>query len=161
MDWGVTTVVSEITDSSLLAFLFFNGDIDNSRNLPNPSAFIFLVYIQDNKYIRARGKKPLPWYSFQNRPSSVPRGVLEVLGVQLTLLTGLVLLLVSPQSLMLRGKLGHCPSAISASTCVPDLYLDRFPRLSGATYKKWQRQLHTPPRVAVRLNYKKEISALT
>lgn len=121
MDWGVTTVVSEITDSSLLAFLFFNGDVDNSRNLPNPSAFIFLVYIQDNKYIRARGKKPLPWYSFQNRPSSVPRGVLEVLGVQLTLLTGLVLLLVSPQSLMLRGKLGHCPSAISASTCVPAL----------------------------------------
>ena len=36
---------------------FFNGGVENSRNLPHPSAAFFPGFIQDHEYLRVRGKK--------------------------------------------------------------------------------------------------------
>lgn len=36
---------------------FFNGGIEDSRNLPHPSAAFFPGFIQDHEYLRTRGKK--------------------------------------------------------------------------------------------------------
>lgn len=131
--------VSAITESIPLFFFFFNGGIGDSRNLPNPSAILFAVYI------RGRAEKHSLGILYTTDLQVFPEGYWKYLGVQLTCFKGLALLSgFSPGCGALETNT-HCPSAIYFISFCPSLAvcpLGQVPRLCGAVYKEGQCQLH-------------------